>query len=142
MDKKNKDRIPDFGIEYTLWEKLTLPFWRLIYSVKNWIFEIKMAYQRVVRGYDDIVIWNFDTCIARQIKEVCFILADTHVGTPKELTDKQWEKILLNISFGFGSYIEMRSGMYTLKDKEYKRLEKEYESGLKLFTKWHRDIWD
>ena len=58
------------------------------------------------------------------------------------MTEQKWKQILLDISFGFGSYLEIRSGNYLFNDKEFKRLKKEYENGLKLFIKWHQYLWD
>lgn len=115
---------------------------KIKYKIKNLILEIKWFFNRGKKGYADIDMWNFDEYIARLIKENCFILAEEHHGYPNSLTDDKWKQILLDISFGFGSYLEMRSGIYETKDAEFKRLKKEYKNGLKLFSEYHQYIWD
>jgi hypothetical protein len=138
MDNKNYK----FDVDFTLWDRLTLPYWRLVGKLEMWMMEVKWAYQRVVRGYDDTAIWNFEEYVAQQIKEVCFRIAEDGHGYPNHLTEKKWKQILLDISFGFGSYIEMRSGIYEVKSKEFKSLQKDYKKGLKLFVDNHEYLWD
>lgn len=139
MDK-TKENI--FDTKLNLWDKITIPYWRVVGKLELWKLELKWAYQRVVRGYDDTATWDFDEYVAQLIKENCFLIAENGIGYPDGLTEKKWKQILLDISFGFGSYIEMRSGNYTFNEKEYKRLKKEYENGLKLFSKYHPHLWD
>lgn len=115
---------------------------KIIYKLKEKLIEIKWKIQRTERCYSDMDTWNFDEYVAKIIKENCFILAENNNGYPGIVTEKEWKKILLDISFGFGSYLEMRSGIYEEKDKEFKRLKKEYENGLKLFSKYHSYLWD
>ena len=106
------------------------------------LWEIKLAWQRVFRGYDDTMSWNLETHLADLINKITLDMADNGHGHPDKLTEKKWKEILQQISFGFGSYMEMRSGCYTFKDKEYKRLEKEYKKGMELFAKYFPYLWD
>lgn len=117
-------------------------YWRTYYTIKDFIYEIKYAYQRVVRGYDDRITWGLEEELAKIINKVTFNLAENSYSYPNGLTEKKWKEILQQISFGFGSYIEMRSGMYTFKDKEYKQLEKDFKKGMKLFVKYYGNLWD
>lgn len=117
-------------------------YWRIYWKITDWKYSLKMAYQRVFRGYDDLAKWNLESHIAQLVKEVTFDMAENANGYPDKLTEKEWKKILLAISFGFGSYIEMRSGVYMMKDKEYKNLEKDYKKGMILFAKHYGNLWD
>lgn len=139
FDKKNKESI--LTKIYYLFDSI---YWKSFFKIENFIIKIKMAYQRVVRGYDDQAMWNFDEYVARQIKENCFIMAEEGHGYPniKGMTDKKWKQILLDISFGFGSYLEMRSGIYETNDKEFNRLNKEYRKGMAIFVIYHEYLWD
>jgi hypothetical protein len=117
-----------------------------IYKIKD---EFENRLERSKNGYSKSDLWNFDEHLAKIIKEGCFILADIHNGYPAifdkdsdEVANKKWKQILLDISFGFGSYLEMRSGEYKTSDKEFKRLENEFNNGLKLFTKYFTHLWD
>lgn len=115
---------------------------KIKYIIENWIYRMGMEYQRIVSGHTDEDIWNFDMYSAQLINEATFKLAEECHGHPDNLTEKKWKQILFDISFGFGSYIEMRSGAYSYKDKEFKRLSKEYKKGLQLFAKYHEHLWD
>lgn len=106
------------------------------------IWEIKMAWQRVFRGYDDNANWDLESYLADIINKVTLHIAEHGSGHPDKLTEKKWKEILYQISFGFGSYIEMRSGVYSFRDKEYKRLEKEFKKGMELFCKYFPNLWD
>ncbi len=120
------------------------------FKIEEVVYDTKWALQRAKRGYGDIDTWNFDEYVARLIKENCFRLASDGNGYPDELSGKEckgmtaekWKQILLDISFGFGSYLEMRSGIYISNEKEFKRLKKEYENGMKIFLKYHEYLWD
>lgn len=112
--------------------------------MKEIINKIKWFIQRGKNGYADCDVWNLEEYVAKIIKESCFILAHNNVGFPDRLckNKEEWKQILLDISFGFGSYLEMRSGIYNLEDIEFKRLQKEYKNSLKLFIKYHPELWD
>lgn len=112
------------------------------YAVLDTLISIKYAYQRAVRGYDDRMFCNLDEEIGKIISLVTLKMADKTNSYPDELTPEKWEGILNDISLGFGSYLEMRSGIYTFEDKEFKRLDKNFKRGLKLFTRYYTNLWD
>ena len=85
---------------------------------------------------------NLDEEIGKIISLVTLKMADKTNSYPDELTPEKWEGILNDISLGFGSYLEMRSGIYTFEDKEFKRLDKNFKRGLKLFTRYYTHLWD
>lgn len=113
---------------------------RICFWIKDVKMNIRFAYQRVFRGYDDTARWNLNDHIAKQISEITFWMAENGSGYPIDLTQKKWENILKQISFGFSSWIEM--GWYVKDDVEYRRLEKEYRKALKLLAKYHEYLWD
>lgn len=115
------------------------------YQIEEVVREVKYKIQRANKGYSEVDTWNFEEYVARLIKENCFLLAENCNGYPdqiKGMTPEKWKQVLLDISFGFGSYVEMRSGVYNYDDKEFKRLSKEYRNGLKLFCQFHEFLWD
>lgn len=112
------------------------------YAVLDTLISIKYAYQRAVRGCDDKMLCNLDEEIGKIISLVTLKMADKTNSYPNELTPEKWELILNDISLGFGSYLEMRSGIYTFEDKEFKRLDKNFKRGLKLFTRYYTNLWD
>ena len=130
-----------YEIEYTLWDKLTRPYWRVSFIIKDWKYEVKWAYQRIIRGYDDRALWNLEYHLAKVIKEVTFQMAENSNGYPHRVgSEKKWKQILLDISFGFGSYIEM--DWFISNQKEYKVLDREFKKGMKLFAEYFKGLWD
>lgn len=112
------------------------------YAVLDTLISIKYAYQRAVRGCDDKMLFNLDEELGKIISQVTLKMADKTNSYPDGLTPEKWEGILNDISLGFGSYLEMRSGIYTFEDKEFKRLDKNFKRGLKLFTRYYTNLWD
>ena len=60
----------------------------------------------------------------------------------QEGINKRQKKDLNNIALGFGSYQEMRSGIYETKSEEFKRLKKNYIKGFLLLTEYFETLWD
>lgn len=112
------------------------------YAVLDTLISIKYAYQRAFRGCDDKMLFNLDEELGKIISQVTLKMADKTNSYPDGLTPEKWEGILNDISLGFGSYLEMRSGIYTFEDKEFKRLDKNFKRGLKLFTRYYTNLWD
>lgn len=117
-------------------------YWKIHYTLLDWRNEVKWAWQRVFRGYDDTAYWCLNDYLAKIINQVTFKLVNEGSGHPTKLTEKKWKNILNQISFGFGSYLEIQSGFYDEKDPEYKRLEREFQKGLELFCKYYNNLWD
>ena len=112
--------------------------------MKQIIRNIKWKIQRARRGYADCDLWEFDEYLAQIIKEGCFILAEQKGSYPSKdgMTLEKWKQILLDMSFGFGSYLEMRTGAYCTDKKEFKELTKDFEKAKKLFITYFPNLWD
>lgn len=90
---------------YTLWDKITLPFYRMHYKITNFYHSLKYWLQRKVRshGCADIDLWNLDSHLAQVIvtKLEAFKKSNRH-GYPGWITpdedfkgekdsDEEWE---------------------------------------------------
>jgi len=117
-------------------------YYRTQWIIRSFYLKIKYAHQRVFRGYDDNAKWDLSHTLAEIIRDVTYDMAENINVFPIKLGEKKWREILEQISFGFGSYLEMDSGNYLYTDKEYKNLDKDFNKGLKLFVKYYRDLWD
>ena len=117
-------------------------YYRVEWIIKSFYYKLKYSYQRAIRGYDDNAKWDLSHTLAELVCKVTSDMADNSVGYPSKVGEKKWREILEQISFGFGSYLEMESGNYLYDDKEYKNLDKDFNKGLKLFVKYYRDLWD
>lgn len=127
-----------------------------IYSVPRFFSnvrcQIKWAWQRVFRGYDDNWHWDLygrlDWIIpicARKIKEY-------GIGCPSVLYDKKnkknechkWGEILEKIALGFEAHkaINQECLWSGHKPKKFEKLSKQEKEGMKLFVKWYSNLWD
>lgn len=128
----------------------------------NTYYRIKWAYQRVVRGFDDTMIWNYHSEMTDiTIKILTRFKTNLH-GYPTNLKNtEEWNQILIKIikSFEARQHINnsdfMRStkqihtkgifkGMTKSKlDKRMlKRWELQRDEGAKLFIKYFDTLWD
>ena len=119
--------------------------------------EIKYAWQRVFRGWDDRVIWSIDWYLAKHIP-VWVRLLDKQ-GVPGKLFNEsdydenyqiypessiraeiRWGEILEKIAIGFESYIDA-DNYYNDKNKR-KELMQKFNEGFDLFKEYFESLWD
>lgn len=105
-------------------------------KIRYVLWEIKQAYYRAFYTIDEPMFEYPDefTVILLQNK-IDLILESRGLEIKEQHTLEQ-------ISFGLGSYLEMVSGVYTKKDKEFKRLDKEFKKGWKLLGDNMLDIFN
>lgn len=108
-----------------------------MYRLRNLKFEIRWAWQRLVRGWDDTIYFDPDTYLADYIQRAC----DMKLKDEDGYLSYQEHKDLQQLSFGMGSYLEMSTGIYKYGEAEYKRLEKEYKKGLQLLVEYFGKLW-
>lgn len=59
-------------------------------KVRQGISEIKFAYQRVVRGWDDTALWSLDHHLTKTLGTQLQRMAETAHGYPDNMTYEQW----------------------------------------------------
>jgi len=109
-------------------------------------YEIKWAWQRVFRGYDDRWRWSLCDSLAKVVAENIEWLKEHHSSCPADLYDTskpdeechQWTEILETIKQGFDAFMEMQE----CSGEEYQALKKKYDKGMELFAKYFADLWD
>jgi len=122
-----------------------------------WI-QIKWAWQRVFRGWDDRITWSIDSYLAENIPLWIEQLKKFKGGVPMSMYEdeylvspdisreaedkaiKKYDDILDKIALGFRSYIEFDGYM---EDKiKGKKLQDEFNEGFDLFRKYFDTLWD
>lgn len=149
-DNKSENITPE--IKWTLWDKITLPFYRVknFISIKCWGFRKKC--QRFKRGYAQSDVWNMDAWFINTAKPMLEDLLKNHHGYPTEISNEEWEAILqemidcitlmdednatehLGISdddYSIGSYEKIMELMNTSKKRFFE-----------LFERWFYCLWD
>ena len=112
-------------------------------------YQIKWAWQRVTRGYDDNWRWGLWHELIMVVIPNLKWLKEHHVGCPGNLYDKskkdkecwKWETILEDMIKGFEAVKKIDEG-FLFKGKEYNKLQNQYDKGMGLFVKYFRNLWD
>ena len=111
----------------------------MIQTIKDWALEVKYAYQRVSRGYDDSLFWSLSEYVDPMIRAHVGHLRysqDVLSGHPYGLTQKKWDKVLDTILKGFVNEPE-----YT-DTKAYKKYRKDRDKALLLLAVYWDNLWD
>ena len=143
---------------YSLYGILKNP-WLL---VEGAFLEIKWAWQRVFRGWDDRVVWSIDYYLAENIPMWLKQLKETNSGVPttmfkpedyidenynvsKETMERggnEFNAILDEIILGFNMYIDMADLNIPYNTPKYKEAEKIFEKGFELLQEHFSSLWD
>ena len=106
------------------------------YKLEDWMNEVKWAWQRAFRGYDDRLFWDMSEYIDPLIVAHCKHLRENAVGHPTDLTEKKWNKVLDTIILGMREEPDWRT------EKEYFKYWKEREKALVLLAFYCDYLWD
>jgi len=71
--------------------------------------EIKWAWQRVVRGWDDTVWWSLDSYLCPIIIHTLTKLKKDGNGYPSDTTLEKWEEVLMEMIDGFKAAQEIQN---------------------------------
>ena len=112
---------------------------------------IKWTLQRLFRGYSDIDVWNLDTYLAKVIIKPlkAFRKLDKH-GFPASPGRKMdinstddWNNTLDQMIEAFQIILDDETDLYLgYTSDEIRERDKSVNRGLKLFSKYFRNLWD
>lgn len=124
-------------------------------------YEVKRAWQRVFRGWDDTAVWDVGYYLAKTMPPIIRQLKGVRHGTPmfaydgmepdenycytdeqEKIANERWDTILDKIADGFESYpkfIEkgIRPEDYE-KDEDYQK----FQTALDLLKEYYQALWD
>lgn len=111
-----------------------MPSWSLLYrSLKFW-------WQRRTRGWSDDVTWNLNDELAKWLVPRLKQYKKLNIGFPFHLTMEEWDEIIDEMIWTFEQCID-RWEHFQEDPKIRAKEEKRYQKGIKLFAKYHRDLW-
>ena len=80
--------------KWTLWDKITLPFYR----VKNWIrdtyWEIRYGFQRMFKGYDYVDTFEIFAKFIERYTKILTRYRKHHVGYVFAMTAEEWDAVI------------------------------------------------
>lgn len=121
------------------WYERVYDFFRydIPFMVSDFLFELKMKYQVLTRGYSDRNVWGMCDDLAELNIKLLTALRDKGNGYPDGLTEKKWKKILTKMIEGFEAHIE--ETQFYVQDKKNK---KKFEEGMDLYKQYFANLWD
>jgi len=113
--------------------------------MNDYKYEVKWAWQRVFRGWDDTACWSIDEHLSILLPKVIRKLRDGCDSYPLGLKNlKEWKVILGQMADGFEAYWLMRNATFTNEKSFFKQqeiLKKKFDKGFQLFVKHFSGLW-
>lgn len=133
--------------------------WKII---EEFFREIKWAYQRIFRGWDDRVIWSIDYYLSEVIPQWMDTLKKEKRGIPiemfnpddwdkknscykdgtEDIASEKWDKILEDIRNGFLANKKIHDDDLWTNKPEYDKLNDVFNEGFDLFKKYFGNLWN
>lgn len=149
---------PNGYASYNSYYILTHP-WEIL---REWKRQIKYAWQRVFRGWDDRATWSMDYHLSKVIPEMIRELKRVSIGVPigmfegmeeitlpngimsyseedEKIATERWHKILDDLIAGFEGYNKI-DDLDTYEEQEL-AYTKFFTETFELFKKHYRDLW-
>jgi hypothetical protein len=102
-------------------------------------YHIKWFIQRGYRGYADCDVWSLDSYLAGWMPAALLKLQMNKLGHPCGMTRRGWDTRLQIMREGFMAVTAIGD---IPQAKEYRRLERVMNKGLKVFQKHYLSLWD
>lgn len=115
------------------------------------ISRTRWAWQRVVRGHDDTMLWNLNYSVAKLTVEGVRNLRKWKHGYPIEFCEpdevwfegaigggwERWDDILRRIEEGFQAWLDSDGSFFDAPEEEAK-----FKDAMELYGKWFGALWD
>lgn len=149
------ERVDMFGInepDWTMWDKITLPF----YKVKHWLrdayWEIRYGFQRMFKGYDSVDTFEIFAKFRERYIKILTDYRKYHVGYCGEMTEEEWDNIIDEMIYHLHYMDEEIVTDELEKDVPddwvaspktvYYILDKHKDEFFKLFSEYFYHLWD
>ena len=140
------------GIHWTLWDKITIPFYRLRNYCRELRHRVKWALQRMFRGYDDCETWNLYSNFTTRYKKILSQYRKEHYGYPCNIDAEEWDAIVDRMIHCLDMMDEghvqdiLSKNMpedYIPSQKSIDEIMERYKDEFfELFSKWFYNLWD
>lgn len=105
-------------------------------KIREFFMKIKYAFQRAIKGYDDVALWNVNTYIATVIDNVLQEWLDKGVNSyPEKVGYDEWVARIEKIRAGFAEY---RNNAYSCDVLDSDKV----DEALELLKVSFYDLWD
>lgn len=112
----------------------------LRYKLSKLRYELKYAWQRAWRGYDDTDVLNLNDNFTEKYLMILKDLRKSHHGFPGSITNEEWESVLDKMIYHLGGIEESED--WTDFEEENNRIDENISEFFKLMSEWFLDLWD
>lgn len=141
-----------FGIHWTLWDKITIPFRRIKGRLEDKYWQVKYAFQRMFRGYDDTETFEMFSNFISRYKKILTQYRKNHWGYPTDLTEEQWDAIVDRMIHCLDMMDELYVKKILCKDMPegyvpdcntvYEINRRYKDEFFQMFSEWFYNLWD
>ena len=170
--KRFKKEHPVLNWIDSLFKNKSIAHYRASYSIthpwvvlKDWGYEIKWAWQRIWRGWDDRVVWSIDYHLDEMLPVWLEQLIKVKQGVPMmmfhdedmitegkyrggikdeamKLRSKEYDAILQKIADGFRMHRKLGDLEFKYDSPEEKAAEAQFDEAFDLFHRFYETFWD
>ena len=80
--------------DWTMWDKITLPFYRAKRWIKDTYWEVRYGFQRMFKGYDSVDTFETFAKFTERYNKILTDYRNHHWGYPGTMTVEEWDAIV------------------------------------------------
>lgn len=125
------------------WLPLTyFPNW--FKNIKIFFRRIKWSYQRIIRGYADIDVWNMGSHLAELIPNMLDSLVDNGYSYPYNYSPESWSEYIHKAASYIRCYLNEDEDCLDAmaKMERFKENKKTFKEGMRLIVDEWDNLWD
>lgn len=141
-------------IKWNLWDKITLPFYKLRRVLKDVKWAIKYAFERIKDGYDSREVFSLDYHFIWRYEKILKDFRKYNNGVPYGLQENEWneilDKMIYHLHYMDENIIEDELQLYVKDEKEsytvvgttiYDIMKEHKDEFFKLFSEHFYSLW-
>ena len=135
-----------------LWDKITMPFYRIKSWVKYVYWKIRYGFQRMFKGYDCVDTFETFSKFTERYYKILAEYKKHHHGYPYDSTEEKWDNIVDDMLHNLYYMDEENVEKELSKDVPenwmvdpqitYEIMNKHKDEFFKLFSKYFYNLWD
>ena len=137
---------------FNLWDKITIPFYRIKNKLRDVYWEIRYGFQRMFKGYDYVDTFETFAKFTERYYKILMEYKKHHNSHPSNFTEEEWDNIiddmLRHLYYMDEENVEKELSKnvpenWTVGSKTtYEIMEKHKNEFFKLFSEYFYNLWD
>ena len=152
LEFDNESNLFNKSFNLSLWDKVTIPFYRIKNAVKDAYWEVRYGFQRMFRGYDYVDTFETFAKFTERYYKILTEYKKHHHGYPYNLTEEEWDNVvgdmLRHLYYMDEENVENELS-YDIPENwivdsrtTHEIIEKHKNEFFKLFSEYFFDLWD